>query len=146
MRKRLLLAAALIAIAVVPAVAQQTSDPNSNVFLGGPKSKKDKPPTSRYLKGTVTDDSGKPLEGALVTLTNESTKDQWTFITKKGGRYNFADLSFTTDYEVVARFQEMQSEPRKLSQYDRTPNIVRILAVEQPAAKDHPEAEAKKAN
>lgn len=147
MRRRLLLAAALIAIAGVPAIAQQTSDPNSNVFVGGPKYKKDKTPTSRYLKGTVTDDSGRPLEGALVTLTNKTTNDKWTFITKKDGRYNFGDLSFTTDYEVIARFKDLQSEARKLSQYDHTANIVRILAVAQPdAAKDRPEAEAKKAN
>jgi hypothetical protein len=147
MRRRLLLAAALIAIAGIPAIAQQTTDPNGNVFMGGPKYKKDKTPTSRFLKGTVTDDSGKPLAGALVTLTNETTKDKLTFITKEGGRYNFADLSFTTDYEVVARFKDMQSEPRKLSQYDHTANIVRILAVGPvDATKDHPEADAKKSN
>ncbi|MDQ2776534.1 MAG: hypothetical protein M3Y57_16700, partial [Acidobacteriota bacterium] len=61
MRRRLLLAAALIAIAGIPAIAQQTTDPNGNVFMGGPKYKKDKTPTSRFLKGTVTDDAGKPL-------------------------------------------------------------------------------------
>ncbi|MDQ2774739.1 MAG: carboxypeptidase-like regulatory domain-containing protein, partial [Acidobacteriota bacterium] len=127
--------------------AQQTTDPNGNVFMGGPKYKKDKTPTSRFLKGTVTDDAGKPLAGALVTLTNETTKDQLTFITKQGGRYNFSDLSFTTDYEVIARFKDMQSEPRKLSQYDHTANIVRILAVgPMDATKDHAEADAKKSN
>jgi carboxypeptidase family protein len=148
MHKRLLLAAALIAVAGVPAIAQQkTTDPNSNVFMGGPKYKKDKTPTSRFLKGTVTDDSGKPLAGALVTLTNKSTNDKLTFITKKDGRYNFSDLKFTTDYEVVARFKDMQSEPRKLSQYDHTANIVRVLAVGPVEnSKEHAEAEATKAN
>ena len=82
------------------------------MFVGGPKYKKDKTPTSRFLKGTVTDDSGKPIEGALVTLTNKANNDKWTFITKKDGRYNFAELSFTVDYELVARFQDMQSETR----------------------------------
>ena len=121
-------------------LAAQITDPNPaqkpNVFLGGAKEKKEKKATSRTLRGTVTDDSGKPLEGALVTLRDTKSNDQTTFITKKDGRYNFAQLSFTNDYEVEARFKTKQSEPRKLSQYDRTVDIVRILQVAESTAAD----------
>src|SRR5450755_4297617 len=145
MRRRLLLAAASIVLLAVPTLAQ-APDPNSNVFLGGPKNKKEKTPTSRSLKGTVTDDYGQPLDGALVTLTNKNTNDKWTFVTKKDGRYNFSDLSFSIDYEVVARFKDMRSEPRNLSQYDHSPNIVRILSVAPIGSekKESTEPEAKK--
>ena len=147
MRRLLLLAAALFLLAPGTVTAQQKTDPNSNVFMGGPKYKKDKKATSRSLKGTVTDDSGKPLEGALVTLKNDATGEKWTFITKQDGRYNFDDLSFTVDYEVAAQFKSLHSEPRKLSQYDHTPAMVRILEVaEAPAGQDKKETAERKAN
>jgi hypothetical protein len=97
--------------------------------VGGAKQKKDKIPTSRSLRGTVTDDAGRPLQGALVTLTDGKTKQKLTFITKNDGRYSFSDLSFTIDYELSARYQNLVSSTRRLSQYDRTPEMVRILQV-----------------
>ena len=115
--------------------AQGVQDPNPSkkppTFLGGPKYKKDKTPTSRFLKGTVVDESGKPLEGALVTLTNTKSNEKTTFITKKDGRYNFADLSFTIDYGLQAKYKNQESASRKLSQYDRTAEITRVLEVGQ---------------
>lgn len=128
MTRRMLLGVLSLAVAGGSATAQ-TSDPGSGVFLGGPKEKKEKVPTSRTLKGTVTDTSGKPLEGALVTLTNDTTKERHSFFTKKDGRYLFAELSFTQDYEVVARYKDELSTVRRMSQYDRRPNVVHILSV-----------------
>jgi Carboxypeptidase regulatory-like domain len=100
--------------------------------LGGPKYKKDKTPTSRYLHGTVTDDTNQPVQGALVTLTNNKTKEKLTFITKKDGRYHFDDLSFTVDYGVQARYKNEASELRKISQYDNRPDVVRMLELQSP--------------
>lgn len=130
----------------------QISDPNPaqkpNVFLGGPKDKKEKNPTSKSLRGTVTDQTGKPLGGALVTLVDTKTKEKKTFITKTDGRYNFDGLSFSVDYEVAAQFKDERSDLRKLSQYDHTASIVRILQVEPVAVNDPPKeksaAEAQK--
>lgn len=120
----------------------QISDPNPaqkpNVFLGGPKDKKGKNPTSKSLRGTVTDDTGKPVSGALVTLTDLKTKEKKTFITKNDGRYNFDGLSFTVDYELLAQFKDERSELRKLSQYDHTASIVRILQVEPVSVNEDP--------
>lgn len=120
----------------------QVTDPNPaqkpSVFLGGPKDKKEKNPTSKTLRGTVTDDAGKPVSGALVTLTDLKTKEKKTFITKDDGRYNFEGLSFTVDYQVAAVFKDERSELRKLSQYDHTASIVRILEVEPVSVNDTP--------
>ena len=91
--------------------------------------KKQKAPTARTLKGTVVDDAGAPLEGALVTLTNEKTHEKTSFFTKKDGRFLFEDLSFTIDYDVQAKYKDQTSDPRKLSQYDHTANVVRILEI-----------------
>jgi hypothetical protein len=108
-------------------------DPNPNVFLDNhrpPIGKKDKPPTTRSLSGKVVDDTGQPLEGALVTLTDGKTHVKTTAITKKDGRYNFDALSFNNDYELQARYKESVSSPRKLSQYDHNANVVRILEID----------------
>jgi hypothetical protein len=94
--------------------------------------KKQKAPTSRTLKGQVVDDSGAPIDGALVTLTNEKTKEKTQFFTKKDGRYTFEDLSFNNDYDIQAKYKDQSSEPRKLSQYDRTANLIRILEIGNP--------------
>src|SRR3982751_5550713 len=146
MSKRLLFATVAIS-AIAASASAQATDPNPahapTVFLENkrPTNKKDKKPTSRSLMGKVVDGSGQPLEGALVTVTDTKAGEKRTFITKKDGRYNFDSLSFTVDYELEARYKNAVSEPRKLSQYDRTVNMVRILDVATPAS---PTTEAKK--
>ena len=129
--------------------AQQTVDPNPahkpDVFLDNHRpliQKKGKPPTSRTVTGKVVDDNGAPVEGAVVTLTNLKTHEKTEFITKNDGRYNFRDVSFTVDYEVAARYKSANSDVRKLSQYDHTANVVRILQIASNATASN--AEAKK--
>ena len=94
MPNRLLLAFFAVGLCTLPIAAQ--SDPHSNVILGSdrPKNGKEKTPVFRNVRGTVTDDGGKPLDNAMVTLTNENTHERLTFFTKNGGRYNFDGLSF----------------------------------------------------
>jgi hypothetical protein len=146
MSERLLFAIATIT-AITASASAQATDPNPghapSVFLGNhrPPNKKDKKPTSRSVKGKAVDTSGQPLEGVLVTVTDTKAEEKRTFITKKDGRYNFDDLSFTVDYQLQARYKDAVSEPRKLSQYDRTVDMVRILDVPVAAS---PTTEAKK--
>ena len=123
-----------------PIAAQErvdTTPGHQNPAVGGPKYKKDKAAKSRNVRGSVTDEAGRPMEGALVTLTDTQTKEKLTYITKQDGRYSFDDLSFTKDYELSARYKNMISTTRRLSQYDRTAEIVRVLEV---AANDGPPA------
>ena len=113
----------------------QATNPNPvahqpDVFLSNHKpAKKGKDPTTRAVSGQVTDDTGQPLQGALVTLTDTKTKEKTNFFTKKDGRYHFEDLSFNIDYGLAARYKDKSSETRKLSQYDHSPNPVRILSI-----------------
>ncbi len=149
MSKRLLLTIFAIAVLSGTASAQSNGatapkDPDPNVFLDNHRpliEKKQKAATTRSVTGKVVDDTGQPLEGALVTLTDSKTHVKTTAITKKDGRYNFEDLSFTIDYEVQARYKESVSPVRKLSQYDHTVNVVRILEI---ASDAPPATDAKK--
>lgn len=136
MSKRLLLPLFSIVILSAAANAQtganSAKDPDPNVFLDNHRpliQKKEKAPTTRTVTGKVVDDTGQPIEGALVTLTDAKTHVKTTAITKPDGRYNFADLSFTNDYEVQARYKDSVSPVRKLSQYDHAANVVRILEI-----------------
>jgi hypothetical protein len=146
MSMRLLLPSALVLAGLAGAQAT-TNNPISNrpeVFLDNhrpPNKKKDKAPTSRDVSGKVVDISGQPIEGALVTLTNSKTNSKVTFITKNDGRYSFDDLSFTIDYQLQAKFKDASTEPRKISQYDRNPSVVRILELDDSAK---PSEEAKR--
>ena len=124
---------AACAQAPTPAPQQDTKQPD--VFLDNHRpliGKKEKAPTARALSGIVTDDTGRPLQGALVTITALKNNEKRDFFTKKDGRYSFDDLSFTEDYQVQAKWKKLASEPRKISQYDHSAKVVRLLQVQTP--------------
>ncbi len=137
MSMRLLLPSALVLAGLAGAQATNNNPANQpDVFLDNHRplnKKKDKAATSRDVSGKVVDISGRPIEGALVTLTNTKTNSKVTFITKSDGRYNFGDLSFTIDYQLQAKYKDATTEPRKISQYDRNPSVVRILELDDSA-------------
>ena len=142
----------LVCGAVFPACAQQVTDPNpahapsAEIDNKRPLIQhKEKAPTTRIVSGKVVDEiSGAPLKGALVTLTNLSTHEQREMITKEDGRYNFDDLSFSIDYELKAKYKTLVTDTRKLSQYDHTAKVVRILTVPENSPAAAPVSEAKK--
>jgi hypothetical protein len=121
----------------ISATAQQITDPNpahvpdANIENHRPFiSKKEKAPTTRTVSGKVVDEiNGTPMKGAIVTLTDLSSHERRETVTKEDGRYNFDDLSFSIDYELRARYKNSLTDPRKLSQYDHTVKVVRILTV-----------------
>lgn len=129
-----------------PAPAPQSGD--APVFLDNHRPlnpKKEKNPTTRTVTGTVVDD-GQPLEGAMVTLVDGKTKEKFEYFTKKDGKYRFEDLSFSVDYQLRAKWRNLASDERKLSQYDHTARIVRQLEVTTPEGAPPPSASDAKAN
>jgi hypothetical protein len=131
--------------------AQATAAPDSNapVFLDNHRplnQKKEKNPTSRTVTGQVLDDSGQPLDGAMVTLVDGKTKEKFQYFTKKDGRYKFEDLSFSVDYTLQAKWKNLMSDERKLSQYDHTARIVRQLEVTTPEGAPPPTTTNAKSN
>lgn len=138
------------AYAQAPTPGTQPDTKPPDVFLDNNRpliQKKDKPATARTVTGIVTDDAGKPLEGALVSVTEVKTNQTRKFFTKKDGRYMFDDLAFTNDYEVQAKWKKLTSDTRKISQYDHTAKVVRLLKVDTPegyAGKPASAAEVKK--
>ena len=145
MTKFLLAGVLSLALGSVSVHAQASNpDPNANhsdVYLDNHRpliQHKDKAPTTRTVTGKVVDDSGTPVEGALVTLTNDKTAEKRTSITKAGGRFDFDDVSFTVDYELDARYKDQITDKRKLSQYDHSAKVVRILTLAPNTASRNP--------
>lgn len=146
-KPRLFLAGFSLVAAVATARAQATNTGSTtkppDVFLDNHRpliKKKDRPATSRNVAGKVVDNTGQPLEGALVTLTNTKTSTKTTFITKGDGRYNFEELSLNVDYELQAKYKALTSELRKISQFDPNVATVRILQVDTASAAPSGEA------
>ncbi|MCZ2153877.1 MAG: carboxypeptidase-like regulatory domain-containing protein [Bryobacterales bacterium] len=107
---------------------------------------KDQP--SRELSGIVRDSRDNPIAGAIVTLTNLTTKAARSFVTKDDGRYSFDRVIKADDYEVRARFRGRNSETKKLTSYDPRNKAVMNLhfdkSIDEAEAAPAPQSEGKK--
>lgn len=72
----------------------------------------------RSVQGTVTDNSGAPVDGAAVHLKNTKTLQIRSYITKSEGGYSFHGLSTNVDYELKAEAQGASSDVKRLSVFD----------------------------
>jgi len=86
--------------------------------------------TTRTVRGQVLDENEKPVERAVVHLTNLGTKKRLSVATDKEGRYQFNDVSRKDDFELMAEFGERKSRTRKLSQFDSRPLVFIHLKLE----------------
>jgi hypothetical protein len=75
-------------------------------------------PALRDVQGVVSDDSGKPVPGAIVQLKNTKTLQIISFITKEQGDYYFHGLSPDIDFEIFAELRGKTSATRTLSSFD----------------------------
>ena len=85
---------------------------------------------TRTVRGQVLDENEKPVERAVVHLTNLGTKKKLSVATDKDGRYQFSDLSRKDDFELVAELGERKSRTRKISQFDSRPLVFVHLKLE----------------
>ncbi|HEV2175773.1 MAG TPA: carboxypeptidase-like regulatory domain-containing protein [Terriglobia bacterium] len=83
----------------------------------GVMAKKKKPPT-KTVTGEVLDKANNPIVGASVELTDLRTGKKLAIYSEAGGRYSFAGLAPTDDYQVQATHQGQSSELRKASSLD----------------------------
>lgn len=98
-------------------------------------------PSTRTLRGQVLDENDKAVASAIVHLTDVITKEHWSGVTDKEGRYQFNEVRAKADYEIYAEFRQQKSRPKRLSQFDPRSRVVFNLKLE-PARK--PEEKEKK--
>jgi Carboxypeptidase regulatory-like domain len=84
----------------------------------------------RSVQGVVQDQSGKPVEGAVVQLKNVRTLQVRSFITQRDGTYYFHGLSSDVDFELKAEYRGSASPSKTLSVYDTRKKPVINLRLE----------------
>jgi hypothetical protein len=102
-------AATLMILAAIPLAAQQT----------------------RTVDGTVKDQDGRPLAGAVVQMTNMNAgHDVHSCVTQADGTYRFPAVRFAESYTLQAKFRDYSGNVRHLSEYDWRPSAVINLTVD----------------
>ncbi len=91
-------------------------------LLTAQRNKDKEDPNVRNLQGQVTDPDGKPAVGAVVQLKDTRTLQVRSFITQDDGEYRFSGLRADTDYEIKAEFNGMNSDTKRLSNFDTRKN------------------------
>ena len=89
--------------------------------------KKKKPPTTKLLIGVVVDEAENPVPQAAVRLKNLTTKETRAVYADAVGRYRFAGLKKTEDYEVQAEHNGLTSSARRISTFDSRMKVVFTL-------------------
>jgi hypothetical protein len=74
--------------------------------------------TERVVEGVVSDPDGKFVDGAVVVLKDMRTLQVRSFYTLKNGAYHFSGLKLDNDYEIEAKFNDMNSGWKRLSIFD----------------------------
>jgi hypothetical protein len=72
---------------------------------------------ARAVRGTVTDERGQVVVGAIVQLRNNTTLQIRSYITQSEGEYHFEQLSTEVTYEVKAIYKGTYSRSRAVSRF-----------------------------
>ena len=72
---------------------------------------------ARAVRGTVTDQRGQVLVGAIVQLRNNATLQIRSYITQSEGEYHFEQLSTEVTYKVQAIYKGTYGRSRAVSRF-----------------------------
>ncbi len=70
------------------------------------------------MHGIVSDQDGKPLDGAAVQLKNVKSLQIRSYLTEDGGHYFFHGLNSDIDYELQAEYKTHRSSTKMLSRFN----------------------------
>ena len=72
----------------------------------------------RSVAGLVVDEGSAPVQGATVFLRNTKTKSIRSYTSAGNGRFRFAQVSMTDDYDLWAEKDGKKSPPKTVSSWD----------------------------
>jgi Carboxypeptidase regulatory-like domain len=72
----------------------------------------------RSVAGLVVDASSAPVQGATVFLKNTKTKAIRSYTSSSDGRFRFAQISMSDDYDLWAEKDGKKSAPKTVSSWD----------------------------
>src|SRR5215510_5956633 len=90
----------------------------------GSKGRVDTPKT-KNIHGSVTDQSGKPIQGAHVLVLDTKDNTSRTLTTDESGNYSIDGLKPDVSYDVRADFKGVVSDRKSISAFlDREDNLI----------------------
>jgi hypothetical protein len=89
-------------------------------------------PSTRSVSGTVTDQNGNPVKGAVVLIENTALLRIRSYITQTDGKYHFTGLYWDVDYRLKAKYDGVKGPTKTLSQFDSHDDKVINLKVRAP--------------
>jgi len=105
----LFLAVTSLCFAQAPAQAPVIGQPGSNTTGSN---------TTRSVVGSVVDNHGSPVPGAIVLLKNMKTLQIRSYIAQKDGSYHFYDLSGDINYQLRAQANGLTSSEKIVSVFN----------------------------
>jgi len=89
-------------------------------------------PSTRSVSGTVIDQNGNPVKGAVVLIENTALLRIRSYITQSDGKYHFSGLYWDVDYRLKAKYDGAKGPTKTLSQFDSREAKVINLRVRAP--------------
>ena len=81
----------------------------------------------RIVSGYVVDADSKPSAGATIFLKNTKTKSIRSYTSASDGRFRFAQVSMTDDFDLWAEKQGKKSQTKTISTWDARKEYVTEL-------------------
>jgi hypothetical protein len=81
----------------------------------------------RSVSGSVVDDTSTPVSGATVFLKNLKTKSIRSYTSANDGRFRFAQVNMTDDYDLWAEKDGRKSATKSVSSWDARKEFVTEL-------------------
>jgi len=72
----------------------------------------------RSVSGSVVDDRSAPVPGATVFLKNEKTKSIRSYTSAQDGRFRFAQVNMSDDYDLWAEKDNHKTAVKTVSSWD----------------------------
>ena len=94
--------------------------------------RKEKPPTTKTVRGQVLDSKDNGIVGAAVEMTDLTTGKKSAIYTEQGGQFTFSGLKTFEDYSFRATNKGRTSETRKVSSWDTRMRLVVNLHIPPP--------------
>ena len=83
----------------------------------------------RSVRGTVTDQDGHLLAGAVVLIQDRTTLRVRSYVTQEDGSYHFEDLFADLSYHLHANYAGVSSHSKILSKFDSDRGAVIDLTI-----------------
>ena len=81
----------------------------------------------RTVNGGVVDGNSKPVPGATVFLKNTKTKSIRSYTSSNDGRFRFAQVTMTDDYDLWAEKDGKKSTTKTVSSWDARKDFISDL-------------------